>query len=199
MNSSLVNKPKTKRGEKTLEKLLKSAEQSFSEIGFHSTSIVDITRGAGIGLGTYYVYFNDKLSIYKYLLLMYSHDIRKQIALALDGISDRKEAERVGLKTYLEFISTNKHIYNIIWESLYIDKTLFIDYYTGFGTRYGKQITRAQEEGQMNDFDPEVGSFMLIGIANFIGLNWIMFKDEKDFDYVVNQVIKILDVGMFAH
>lgn len=197
MNDTLVHKPKTKRGEKTLSKLLSSAEHYFSEKGFHETSIVDITRGAGVALGTYYVYFDDKLSIYQYLLLMYSHDIRKAIAVNLDGVTDRKEAEKIGLRTFLEVIRDRRYIYNIIWESLYIDKNLFIEYYTDFSARYQKTIIDAQEAGEMRDFDPEVGSFMLMGISNFIGLNWVIFKDEDNFDDVVDKAMDIIENGFF--
>lgn len=197
MSEDLVNQPKTKRGQITLDKLIDSAEENFSKLGYHRTSIVDITRSAGVALGTYYVYFADKISIYRYLLLNYSHEIRKNIALEIKKAENRKDAERLGLKAFLQYISDNKHIYNIIWESLYIDKSLFIDYYTKFALSYRAQIEKAQDAGEMKEFDPEVASYMLMGISNFIGLNWIMFKDENDFDKIVDEVINILDKGMF--
>lgn len=198
MYNSLVNVPKTKRGEKTLNKIIKSAEMNFLEQGYYNTSIINITQGAGIGLGTFYVYFEDKMSVYKYLLLQYSHQIRKQIAIAIDGLTDRKEIERVGLKTYLEYIKENPHIYNIIWESLYIDKTLFQHYYVTFSDFYVKALNQSKDDNEIKDFDTEVVSYMLMGISNFIGLRWIMFEDIDDFDPIVDEVIDILDKGLFT-
>lgn len=138
------------------------------------------------------------MSLYCYLLLQYSHRIRMQIAKEVRKCSTRKEAERAGLKAFLHFINDNKHIYNIIWESLYIDKRLFIDYYTKFAQNYISQIEVAQANQQMKVHDPEVVSFLLMGISNFIGLNWVMFKETDNFDYVVDQVINILDKGLFV-
>lgn len=198
MHKPLINPPKTKRGERTLSKLLKSAEMNFLEQGYYNTSIIDITQGAGVAMGTYYVYFGDKLSIYKYLLLQYSHQIRKQIALSMTGTESRKEAERIGLRAFLEYISINKHIYNIIWESLYIDKSLFVDYYRSFAHNYTLALDDSKEKGQIKDFDTEVVSYMLMGIANFIGLNWIMFQDKDRFDDVVDEVIRVLEFGLFS-
>lgn len=195
----LVNKPKTKRGEATLNRLVTSAEELFYEKGYHGTSIYDITSQANVALGTFYIYFDDKMSLYRYLLMQYSHRIRKFIALAIGDEQSRKQAERLGLKAFLDFIREHKHIYNIIWESLYIDPTLFVEYYTGFAKNYTTQIIKAQENNQMKNFDPEVISYILMGISNFIGLNWIMFKDEKNFDKVVDEVIEILDKGLFTH
>lgn len=196
----LVNKPKTKRGEATLNRLVTAAEQLFYEKGYHGASIHDITSLAEVALGTFYIYFDDKMSLYRYLLSQYSYKIRKHIVVSIGDEKNRKEAERIGLKSFLVFIQEHKHVYNIIWESLYIDPKLFVDYYTSFGENYSLQIKKAQDNNQIKkEFDPEVVSFVLMGISNFIGLNWIMFKDENRFDDVVNQVIDILDKGLFVN
>jgi AcrR family transcriptional regulator len=195
----IVNMPKTERGQATLEKICLAAETLFYEKGYHNTSIVDITNLSGIGLGTFYIYFKDKYLLYKYLLLRYSHQIRKEISAATNGLTSRKEMERVGLKTFLKYTRENKHSYNIIWESLYIDKNLFMDYYDTFAERYSKGIIAAQESGEVPGYDPIVVSYLLMGISNFIGLKYVMFDEENmDYDKVVDQVIDILENGMFT-
>lgn len=198
MRSSLVNKPKTKRGEKTLKKIIASAEKNFYEQGYYNTSIINITQGAEVGLGTFYVYFEDKLSLYQYILLDYSHQIRKHIAIAIEDLTDRKEKERVGLKTFLTFIRDNPHIYNIIWESLHIDRELFRDYYENFALFYEKSLEKSVSNGELKPMDEKVGSYILMGIANFIGLKYVMFDEDSDLDKVVDDVIQILEQGLFT-
>ncbi|WP_313134970.1 TetR/AcrR family transcriptional regulator [Anaerocolumna sp.] len=194
----IVKMPKTKRGLATLEKICLAAETLFYQKGYNNTSIVDITNLSGIGLGTFYIYFKDKYLLYKYLLLRYSHLIRKEIRDATAGVENRIEKERVGLRTFLKFTRENKHAYNIIWESLYIDKNLFIDYYDNFAARYASGIIEAQEKGEVEDYDPIVVSYFLMGVSNFIGLKYVMFDEENmDFDKVVDQVVDILVNGMF--
>lgn len=195
----IVNTPKTKRGQATLDKICQAAETLFYEKGYNNTSIVDITNHAGIALGTFYIYFKDKYYLYKYLLLRYSHQIRKEISDATKGLKSRKESERIGLKTYLKYTRENKQAYNIIWESLYIDKELFREYYENFSKRYQKGIIEAQKNGQVKEFDPVIISYILMGISNFIGLKYVMFEDEVDDDKVIDQIIEILNNGMFNH
>ena len=36
----------------------------------------------------------------------------------------------------------------------------------------------------------------MMGISNFIGLHWVVFKEERDLDHVVNEAMKIID-GIF--
>lgn len=194
---SLVNQPKTKRGQATLDRLTDAAEQLFFKNGYYGTSINEITSLANVAPGTFYIYFTDKLSLYCYLLLQYSHQIRMHIAKSIKNSPSRKEAERQGLRAYLEFINEHKHIYNIIWESLYIDKKLFIDYYKKFAENYILQIKTSQASGEMKEYDPEVVAYMLMGISNFIGLNYIMFSQHDDFDHAVDTVIEVLDKGLF--
>lgn len=194
-----VKQPKTKRGEVTLERIVKAGEDCFLKKGYHGSSINDITSTAEVAPGTFYIYFEDKLSLYKHLLVHYSHDIRMYIAKRLkeSGVTTRKEAERIGLKAFLEYIQEHKSMYNIIWESLYIDKKLFIDYYSDFGKNYARHIQEAIGEGQIKPYNAEVVAYMLMGISNFIGLNYVMFKETKDFDPIVDEVITILDKGLF--
>ena len=107
--------------------------------------------------------------------------------------------ERVGLKTFLEFIRDNKHAYNIIWESLYIERKLFVEYYDNFASIYISGISKGQSDGELVDLDPMILSYVLMGVANFIGLKYVMFDDEDstDLDPIVDEVMKILQSGLF--
>ncbi|HMB60996.1 MAG TPA: TetR/AcrR family transcriptional regulator, partial [Xanthomonadales bacterium] len=75
-DSSFEKFPKTSRGRKTREKLLRAAEYEFGERGFHAVAINDITRRAGVALGTFYVYFESKEEIFRSLVTYLSHRVR---------------------------------------------------------------------------------------------------------------------------
>jgi len=150
-----------------------------------------------VGLGTFYIYFNDKYSLYKYLLLSFSHRIRKSIAVSVKDLDSRYDRELIGFKAFLEFIRDHKSAYRIIWESLYIDFELFREYYESFALRYVRGIIEAQMKGEVKDYDPYVVAYMLMGITNFIGLKWVIFDDKKQFDDVVQHIIRILKDGLF--
>ncbi len=193
----IVKTPKTKRGEITLANIIRASEKMFGQMGYYNTKISDISREAGVGLGTIYIYFNDKYSLYKYLLLQYSHTIRLNIAHKTKDCKTRYEIEKMGIVGFLEIIREKKHMYNIIWESLYIDKTLFVDYYMSFGQRYRSSIIKGQEKGEIIDCDPDVLSFMLMGISNFIGLRYILFEETKDIEGIAEEIVRILEKGLF--
>lgn len=193
----LVNMPKTQRGQETLDNLCAAAERVFYKKGYHNSTIKDITSEANIGLGTFYIYFNDKKSLYVHLLSDYSKFIRKAISKKISHLTDRRDIEREGLVAFLEVVRDNQYIYNIIWESLYIDKKLFVGYYEDFARHYINYIEIAQEEGEMRKLNPETVAYVLMGIANFVGLRYTMFDKRDNFDDIANDVATIYNEGLF--
>lgn len=191
--------PKTEKGKETLNKICAEAEILFAQKGYHATSIKDIMKNAGLGTGTFYIYFTDKLSLYKQLLSTYSKRIRKNIALKVEGANSRKEAEKLGILGYLETVAENPSIYNVIWESLYIERSLFDDYYKDFAKNYIIQLDQAKTDGEIyEDIDVEVLAYMLIGISNFVGIRYAVFENNEDkFEEIADSVVKMLDGGVF--
>ena len=197
---TLINMPKTKRGRETLNRLLSAAAQVIYEKGYHDASINDITRLADVASGTFYVYFDSKYDLYKFLLLQCSHMIRKHLNQATKDCKTRREVEEVGLREWLKFVHQNQYMYHIIWESLYVDKQLFEDYYVNFCKAYIRGIDAAKAEGEINtDIDSEVLAYTLMGASNFLGLNWGLFKERPgDIDRVVESFMRIIGGGIFA-
>jgi len=197
---TLINKPKTKRGRETLNRIVSAAAQVFYEKGYHNASINDITRLAGVASGTFYVYFDGKYNLYKFLLLQCSHMIRKHLNQSTQSCKSRREVEQEGLRVWLDFVQQNRYMYHVIWESLYIDKQLFVDYYVNFSKAYMRGIDAAKEAGEIRpEIDSEVLAFTLMGASNFLGLNWGLFKDHPtDLDRVVESFMHIINGGIFT-
>ena len=199
---TLINKPKTKRGRETLNNILSAAAQEIYEKGYHNAAINDITRRAGVASGTFYVYFDSKDDLYKFLLLQCSHIIRKHLNQVTKDCKSRREAEEVGLREWLKFVQKNQYMYHIIWESLYVDKQLFVDYYTTFSRAYVRGIDAAKERGEIRpEINSEVLAWTLMGASNFLGLNWGLFADhptDGDLKQVVDSFMNILTGGVFT-
>ena len=102
------------------------------------------------------------------------------------------------MRCWLQFVRENQYMYHIIWESLYVDKQLFIDYYVNFAAAYMRGLDEAKDRGEVRNIDSEVLAYTLMGATNFLGLNWGHFKEEEeDLDYVTDEFMKILDSGIF--
>ncbi len=200
-NQDREKTPKSKRGMATMQSLIDSAEKVFYSKGYVNTTIRDIVSEAGVALGTFYIYFDNKREIYDYLLSQYSHLIRYNISLEIQKQKpkNRIEEERIGLRTYLQIVKENKCIYNIIWESLFIDKEAFMNYYVKFSENYYHRLEEGKTKNTVRDYDSRVMAFFLMGVSNFIGLNWVLFNDSssEELDRITDQVVNMLSNGLF--
>ena len=192
-----INIPKTKLGQTKMDKLLAAAEYLFASKGFYNTSVSDICRGAGTAVGTFYIYFDKKTDVYKYLMETYKIEIKRSLARSIKGCNSRFEREREGLKCFIKYAVSNPNIYNIIWGSLSIDKQLFIDYYVSFAKSYSRSLERDDEE--MLQKDTDTIAYALMGMSNFLGLK-AMFRSmtEAEIDKMIDEtVMPALKNGIF--
>lgn len=192
----MTTTPKTARGQQTKNRIIKAAENEFGKKGYYNTSIGDITSRAKVAPGTFYIYFEDKYSLYCQLLNQYGHEIRLQIARDLEGVTDRLEIERLGLLSFLEQVRKKPHMYQIIWESLYINPKLFVNYYESFARRYSRQLKDAQ--GDITPMDTTLLAYMLMGIANFLGLKYVFFDKNADLNQVVEEAMMFYRHGFLG-
>ena len=193
-----IRYPKRKDSQQTFNHIILTSKKLFAKNGFHSTSINEIIEKAKIATGTFYLYFKDKLTVYHYILDEYRHQIRQTIAQAITTNMSRYEKEFHGLKAFLRYAWEDRLAYQIIWESMLIDYDIFKSYYMSFSQDYMKQLERSEDELNEN-INLETLSFVLMGIANFVGLQ-VLFRDtctENDLDQITNQVMRILKEGIF--
>lgn len=184
----------------TRAKIVKAAEIMFGKKGYYGTTINAIASKAKVAPGTLYLYFSDKFTLYCYLLNQYNHYIREMIArrITAANCTNRRDMERMGILAFLEIIREKPYMYNIIWESLYIDKNLFVEYYETFAQHYVRNLGNAQKAGEISaEIDTTVLAYMLMGINNFIGLKYVMFNRDSDLEKIVDEAMRILDEGLF--
>ena len=165
MNSKLdlvVVIPESEEGRRSFDRLVKAAEELFSQQGYRSTTIKDIAQSAGLSVGAFYIYFRSKYQIYL--------DSR---AGKITGDLIERQVEYI--MEFIGFAYKNPACYNLIFESLYIDRDLFLQYYYQYAQRYVPALTksRALPEGM----DPMLWSFINMGIGNFIGLKVLAEND----------------------
>lgn len=190
------NAPKTKVGLTKMNKLIEAAEELFTTKGFSQTSISDICKSAKTAVGTFYIYFNTKSDIYRYMMTMYEKEIKHRLAEAIKDCKTRAETEREGIRCFLKYAVDNPNMYNIIWGSLSVDRQLFIDYYVSFAEGYTHALINHSNE--LNAPDPKSVAYMLMGISNFLGLRAIFegMSDEEIDKMVDDSLLPALHGGI---
>lgn len=96
--------------------ILGAARNTFFEKGYQNTTIKEITDRAGLSIGTFYLYFEDKVDVYKCVLLegviaLEAH-LRQSVAGA-NGDTSTEKLQKVG-RAYLDFYRQYPEYFDII-------------------------------------------------------------------------------------
>ncbi|MFL0810635.1 MAG: TetR/AcrR family transcriptional regulator [Agarilytica sp.] len=195
-NVDYGTKPKTKRGEATRKKILQAAADEIGGKGFSEASISSITTAAGVGQGTFYIYFKSKEEVLRALVQEYSTSIRHHLSEASKGASSRLERERLGLKAFIDYVRENRSFYLIIHETMFIDPELYQEYYQQFANSYERRLDDAQKNNEIEPLNTEVCAWSLMGIGEFLGYRYGILDTKTPSEKVVEDVFTFIENGM---
>jgi len=190
--------PKTGRGEATRRKILDAARREIGRKGFNEASISTITAEAGVGQGTFYIYFRSKEEVMRELVGDMGRTLRHKLTEAIGNATDRIDAERRGLLAYLQFARKMPAIYRLVEESQFVDPAIYRQYYTDFARSYRKGLLDAAKRGEITQGDAEVRAWALMGMAVFLGQRYGVIDTRTPLGPVVDEAVGLIADGIAA-
>ncbi len=184
--------PVTARGQATRRKLLNAAEMEFGHKGFHVASVSSITGRAGVGQGTFYLYFRTKEEIFVTLVQEIGRNLRGKMLAALQGPGERNLRERAALETFFDFSVSNRAHFRIVQEAQFVDEAVFRDYYEQIAADYAASLENDAEGQSDAERDPQVRAWGLLGMGHFVGLRRYLCTtsdpSRQDFDSMMSLI-----------
>jgi AcrR family transcriptional regulator len=94
-----------------------SALEVFAERGYHTTSIDDIARAAGISKALIYEHFASKQQLHADLLEVHASELYRRIADAVEEVESESGAARLtaGLEAYLSFVEERRDAWRVLF------------------------------------------------------------------------------------
>jgi AcrR family transcriptional regulator len=173
-------RPLSKRGERTRRRLLEAAEAVFADLGYHDASIVKITEAAGVGQGTFYLYFASKKDVFDELVVDLNHRVRQAMTEAASQGPTRAEMERLGFAGYFRFVAEHPALYRIIRQAEFVSPEMLHLHYERLTSGYVAGLRQAMEAGEIADGDPELLAWALMGIGELVGMRWILWNGRTE-------------------
>jgi AcrR family transcriptional regulator len=179
--SPATGRPLTKRGEATRRRLLEAAESVFADLGYHEASIVKITERAGVALGTFYLYFDSKQTIFEALVIDLNRRVRHSMSEAMAEAKDRIEAERLGFEGFFRFTAAHPALYRVVREAEFVSPSTMRLHYERIVEGYRAGLRAAQQDGDIDPtLDPEVAAWALMGAGELIGMRYLLWERDAD-------------------
>lgn len=173
---------KNKRAKET--SLYKAAYELFTAQGINETSINDIAKKAGVGKGTFYLYFNDKYDILDRIILKKSSEV---LCLAIKETDQKEftsfESELLFFIDYIiEYLKKDKLMLKLIhknlsWgvlkkakEDVYELEKIYIMFEKGY-----------KDRGVSEEYIKKI-LFMIIELVGSISYSAIILNEPTDMD-----------------
>ena len=192
-----MTKTLTARGERTRRNLIESAERIFAELGYHEASIVKITEAAGVGQGTFYLYFESKKAIFDEVVLDLNARVRHAMTEAADRGTTRAEKELLGFGAFFRFTAEHPALYRIIRQAEFVSPETLHLHYERLTSGYTAGLRQAMDAGEVEEGDEEVLAWSLMGIGELVGMRWILWNGEPEmpehvFDELARIIVRVL-------
>jgi len=165
--------------------ILDAALRVFAERGFHATGIADIAAQLGMGHGTFYRYFDNKLDIFAALLDEIAFEVRRLVetepagAPSLDAY--REQLERITARLFLIFTGRPARARLLFYEAWAAGPEMrakvlaMVDDFAALTESYVRHGVR---EGYLREsLDPEVTSRLLNALL-FEGMRSVVLADN---------------------
>ena len=188
--------PATARGEATRRKLLDAAEIEFGDRGFHTASVSSITQRAGVGQGTFYLYFRTKEEIFSTLVKEIGRSLRKDMAVAVSAGGHRLVAERAGLEAFFNFAQLHPGLYRIVQEAQFVDEPTFRDYYERLAKGYSTGLATAADKGELSPGDADLRAWSIMGVGHMVGLKHCLWGGQVPSKPMMDEIMRFVTDGI---
>ena len=182
----------SRKGVETRQKLLLAAEQVFGELGYHDASIVKVTEAAGVGQGTFYLYFSSKKEIFDELVRDLNRRVRHAMKEESSKGTTRLEAELLGFGAYFAFTTEHPALYRIIRQAEFVSPEMLRYHYDKLSQGYVQGLREAMARGETGEIDPEVSAWALMAAGEMLGMRWILWGDGHVPDHVTAELARIV-------
>lgn len=119
LTKSMPREPVQARGIQTRQKIINAGEKLFIQNGFHNILADDIAREAGVSVGSFYGYFEDKRALFLAVLERASTAILEGAAAQLSGllVDEQIDVEDLIRKTITMLIDAHKVFFPLYQEA----------------------------------------------------------------------------------
>ncbi len=171
-------------------KIIHSTLKIIAEKGFENSTLEEISRDAGVGKGTLYLYFRDKDDLYlssiNYLMNQWGEEAGNIVKMNTDPVSKIEEY----LNRTVNVILNNKTFAKIAFREIpnYMLKAkqcnieMPIKMYSMRSSHLVEIIEQGKKENYFKNVDSEIAASIIIGAMNTFIMRYVIFSEEYNIE-----------------
>ncbi len=163
-----------KRKAESRLRLLAAARQLFVERGYHDTRPQDISRLAGVGHGTFYLYFTDKQACFRDFVAQAQEEVDALILARLASCRTHEERVYGVMEVSMDFVQANPGVLKAAWAGHQLmsrddPEAATPSIVDQWAARWAEVIARGQKAGLIwKDYDPKIIGYAVLMIISVV-------------------------------
>lgn len=130
------------------------------------------------------------------LVLRMGRRLRRHLTLSIVDAPDRLEAERRGIRAFLEFVRANPNLYRVVAEAQFVDPKVYRRYYEDFAKSYSRALRAAARRGEIAKGDADVRAWALMGLSDMVGMRYALWDSKLKLDPVAEAAFELIAKGL---
>ena len=189
--------PKSAKAQRTRQKILEAARAIFAEKGFAKATAEEISTRAGVGYGTFYLYFADKRQALHTILAevddklyQLGQDEAEKLTMGLGALAPIKAT----ISGFFDSFKAYADVLKICHELSATDpdfKSRHDKVRARLVNRIKEHILKGLELGNARAVDPEIASIAIAGLIETVATEWFFNNQSWDREKVINTVAKL--------
>ena len=186
-----------RRKQKTRDDLIAAATRVLAEKGLHATKIADIAAAADVGVGTFYLHFDTKESLYDALVDDAVTRMKAGVDAARAGIDDPVEQSRVATRAFCRFAHDNRQVWQLVFGPTASRHDVVRRAQALFALDIERTIRDGVARGVFGPVAPAIAAQALVGMSTQL-LAWWTEHDSVPVEWLEETIVTLTLQGLSA-
>lgn len=194
-----IEKPdrRADRRARTAQELVAAAQRVLAAKGYHGAKIADIAREAGVGVGTFYLYYPTKEAVFLELVEVAATQLKSQMVDATSQGNNPAEVSRRRIQVFFHFAAEHRDLFRIVFGHDASFHDVVRRAQEMFVTDIVENLRGGMEAGIFRTGNPDIWAQALVGMC-IQTVSWWVEHEEVAAEEVAGQVAGIAQNGMIA-
>lgn len=184
---------------KTKRAIFESAIQVFSNCGYSGATMDEVVARAGVAKGSLYYHFKSKEELFIFIIKEGMNLIHEEVEKATIDIDDPYEIIKESAKVQLKYVYENKDLFKVIISQIWGTgerNNMLREEIKSLINKGSKKFKAVMDAGYIEDEDPVLLSYGLLGVLVSSALFELLSDEEYDNDEVVEKFMRYFESGI---
>lgn len=179
------------------EKIIEAATELFGRDGYHSTTIRQIVKQSGVGIGSIYQYVKNKEEI---LVLILEHILNRyeyELSSAVNANESHLKRLRIGIETYYHIVDQEHHKIKLAYSSSASLSQPYRDYIKELELKTNRIfetiLQEGIEQGQFKPMNIQLVAYDIIMLGHMWALKHWFLKSIMTLDEYIEQQFQVIN------